>query len=133
MVCYFIPERATSVSHILYLPASNYFSGSKPQATVSSPGQPGDAPAVDARSLPPANLQLGWELGQRLDMHIYLTTSPNGDVFSNQWTSGWRENADKDLPNFVWENITFGNWKDSRTVEMQINFPPVSNFLIVRT
>ncbi|KAF8239025.1 cleft lip and palate associated transmembrane protein, partial [Tricholoma matsutake] len=104
--------------------ASNYFSGSKPQATVSSPGQPGDAPAVDARSLPPANLQLGWELGQRLDMHIYLTTSPNGDVFSNQWTSGWRENADKDLPNFVWENITFGNWKDSRTVEMQINFPP---------
>jgi hypothetical protein len=76
--------------------------------------------------LPPVNLQLAWELGQRLDIHVHISTSPNGDVFSNQWTSGWREDRDKDLPNFVWENLTFGNWKDSRTFETDIKFPEVS-------
>jgi hypothetical protein len=83
--------------------------------------------------LPPANVHLGWELNQRVDMHVYLTTSPNGDVFSNQWTSGWRQNRDKDLPHFVWENLTFGNWKDSRIVEMDIKFPEVSILLCGRS
>jgi hypothetical protein len=105
---------------------TNYFAGSKPQTSVPSLEKPGDVPAVDPRMLPPVNLQLAWDLDQRLDMHVHLSTSPNGDVFSNQWTSGWRGDHDKGLPNFVWENLTFGNWKDSRTFETDIKFPEVS-------
>ena len=103
------------------MPATNYFAGSKPQATVPVPAQPGDGPPVDLR-LPPANVHLGWALNQGMDMHVYLSTSPTGDVFGHQR----KENHDKDLPNFVWENLTLGNWKDSRTVEMDVKFPEVS-------
>jgi hypothetical protein len=127
-VRYFALESPSFISHVL---ATNYFAGSKPQAAVPAPAKPGDAPAVDPRMSPPANAHLGWALNQRVDMHVYLTTSPTGDVFSNQWTSGRRENHDKGLPNFVWENLTLGNWKDSRTVEMEIKFPEVSILLCV--
>ena len=67
-----------------------------------------------------------WSLGTPLAMHVYLSTSPTGDVFSNQWTSGYRENQDADLPYFVWDNITFGDWSEARTVEYDVNLPPVS-------
>jgi len=119
------------LSYNLCVPATNYFSGSKPQAPAVV--KPGDALAVDPRMLPPANLQLGWELNQKMDMHVYLSTSPNGDVFSQQWTSGGREDHDKDLPHFVWENLTFGNWKDSRIVELDVKFPWVRILLCVRS
>jgi hypothetical protein len=121
--------RMPHLPHKLYLPATNYFTGSKPQ-DAPAPLNSGDAPAVDSRTLPPANVKLGWELNTRLDMHVYLTTSPNEDVFSNQWTSGWMQNHDRDLPHFVWENLTFGNWKDSRTVQMDVKFPEVSIFYV---
>lgn len=58
-------------------------------------------------------------------MHVYLSTSPNGDVFSKQWTSGWRKDQDQDLPNFVWENLTFGDFKASRVVDLNVKFPQV--------
>ncbi|KAH8106020.1 cleft lip and palate transmembrane 1 [Cristinia sonorae] len=56
-------------------------------------------------------------------MHVHLSTSPVGDVFS-AWSSGYRENPDKDLPHFVWEDITFGNWSESRTVNLEVKIPP---------
>lgn len=59
-------------------------------------------------------------------MHVFLSTSPSGDVFSGEWTSGWRENQDKDLPKFVWKNLTFGSYKDSRVVDLDVKFPEVS-------
>ncbi|KAF9226832.1 cleft lip and palate transmembrane 1 [Gyrodon lividus] len=56
-------------------------------------------------------------------MYVYFSTSPNGDVFSRQWTSAWREDQDKGLPNFVWSNITFGDWNDQRTAYFDIALP----------
>ncbi|KAG2073682.1 cleft lip and palate transmembrane 1 [Suillus decipiens] len=56
-------------------------------------------------------------------MHVYFSTSPNGDVFSRQWTSAWREDQDAGLPSFVWENIIFGDWKETRVATYDINLP----------
>ncbi|EGO02122.1 hypothetical protein SERLA73DRAFT_120762 [Serpula lacrymans var. lacrymans S7.3] len=56
-------------------------------------------------------------------MHVYISTSPSGDVFSRQWTSAWRKDQDEGLPNFVWENITFGDWNEERTVSYDVKLP----------
>lgn len=105
---------------------------SKPEVkNVQVPGNAADPmskPLVDPRSLPPVTATLAWALGQKIDMHVYLSTSPNGDVFSRQWTSGWRPDQDKDLPNFVWENLTFGDYTATRVAEFNVNFPEVSVF-----
>jgi hypothetical protein len=88
-------------------------------APSSSPSQSGENPWLQ----PPAQAMPAWPLGTLLDMHVYLSTSPNGDVFSRQWTSGYRKDRDAGLPNFVWQNITYGDYTDSRVVEYDIAFP----------
>ncbi|KAH7912954.1 cleft lip and palate associated transmembrane protein [Hygrophoropsis aurantiaca] len=75
--------------------------------------------------LPPVQAYPAWALNQSVSMHVYLSTSPTGDVFSRQWTSAWRKDQDEGLPNFVWENITFGDWSESRTVVYDIDIPSV--------
>ncbi|KAF8437184.1 cleft lip and palate transmembrane protein 1-domain-containing protein [Boletus edulis BED1] len=99
----------------------------KPQTTpVASPegeASPSSAGQVNPFLLPPQHAHLAWPLGQPLSMHVYFSTSPNGDVFSRQWTSGWREDQDKDLPFFVWSNVTFGDWNDHRTEYLDITLP----------
>ena len=55
-------------------------------------------------------------------MHVYLSTSPNGDVFT-EWTSTYRNNRDEGLPQFVWKNITYGNYADNRVINFDIDFP----------
>lgn len=85
--------------------------------------QPGQ---VNPFLLPPTQAYPAWKLGQPLSMHVYFSTSPNGDVFSRQWTSAWREDQDAGLPNFVWENITFGDWKDIRIATYDLDLPLVS-------
>ncbi|KAF8214057.1 cleft lip and palate transmembrane protein 1-domain-containing protein [Mycena galopus ATCC 62051] len=57
-------------------------------------------------------------------MHVFLSTSPIGDVFSSKWTSSYRKDEDEGLPNFVWKNLTFGDYNDARVVEYDIKFPP---------
>ncbi|KAF8827166.1 hypothetical protein HHX47_DHR5000692 [Lentinula edodes] len=94
--------------------------------TTTGPPPAGGAPGqntVNPWLLPPAQATPGWPLGASLDMHVYLSTSPNGDVFSRQWTSGYRKDRDEGLPNFVWKNITYGNYADSRVEEHDIVFP----------
>lgn len=97
------------------------------QTTDGPPGTSGSpSPSiVDPWASPPAQAMPAWPLGISLDMHVYLSTSPNGDVFSRQWTSAYRKDRDQGLPNFVWENITYGDYKDSRVVEYDIVFPEV--------
>ncbi|OSX60113.1 hypothetical protein POSPLADRAFT_1182513 [Postia placenta MAD-698-R-SB12] len=56
-------------------------------------------------------------------MHVYLSTSPTGEVFANQWTSERRDNQDDKLPHFVWENITYGDWSDTRTTDFVVDLP----------
>lgn len=58
-----------------------------------------------------------WPLGIPLAMHVYITTSPRGDVFSAKQRDS--------LPHFVWDNITFGDWSDSRTVDYDVKLPEV--------
>ncbi|KAG1873595.1 cleft lip and palate associated transmembrane protein [Suillus subalutaceus] len=106
--------------------AMKFISPAKPSTTpsVATPGndaaQPGE---VNPFLLPPVQAYPAWKLGQPLSMHVYFSTSPNGDVFSRQWTSAWREDQDAGLPNFVWENIVFGDWKETRVATYDINLP----------
>lgn len=97
-------------------------------ATAPSVATPANDDAAQAGEvnpflLPPVQAYTAWKLGQPLSMHVYFSTSPNGDVFSRQWTSAWREDQDAGLPNFVWKNITFGDWKETRVATYDINLP----------
>ncbi|KAK7696037.1 hypothetical protein QCA50_000678 [Cerrena zonata] len=111
------------------------FFGSTPASKEPppSPVTSGVAPAITPGQIvpPAANIPVipthaypAWPLGIPLSMHVYLNTNPKGDVFSRKWTSGYRKNGDEDLPHFVWENITFGDWKESRTAEYDVKLPP---------
>ncbi|KAF5393072.1 hypothetical protein D9757_001205 [Collybiopsis confluens] len=113
------------------LPGMDGFANDKPTApppvvqTTSSAG-PSSASAPASPGVtnpwhsPPAQAVPAWSLGTTLDMHVYLSTSPNGDVFSRQWTSSYRKDRDEGLPSFVWRNITYGDYSDSRVVEYDI-------------
>jgi hypothetical protein len=54
-------------------------------------------------------------------MHVYLSTSPDGNVFDRK-----RKNEDEGLPHFSWENIIFGDFNDARVMDLEIKFPDVS-------
>lgn len=62
-------------------------------------------------------------------MHVHLSTSPRGDVFS-KGTASYRRDKEAGLPHFVWENITFGDFSDSRVVNYDIKFPEVREVLL---
>ncbi|TEB30111.1 cleft lip and palate transmembrane 1 [Coprinellus micaceus] len=74
---------------------------------AATPGSTQPVAQVDPRLLPPVTAELGWALRQPLDLHVYLSTNPRGD----------------DLPHFVWDNLLFGNYDESRTVSYDVNFP----------
>ncbi|KAF8559459.1 cleft lip and palate associated transmembrane protein [Imleria badia] len=107
--------------------AMKFFVPTKPQTppstVVSSGGEAPPTGQVNPFLLPPQQAYLAWTLGQPLSMYVYISTSPNGDVFSRQWTSGWREDQDKGLPSRVWSNITFGDWDDQRTEYLDVTLP----------
>ncbi|KAF8897926.1 cleft lip and palate transmembrane protein 1-domain-containing protein [Infundibulicybe gibba] len=100
--------------------ATKFFASTpKPAPPVAQP-QPGDTPdsassGVNPWLLPPTQVSPAWALGQTLDLHVHLSTSRRG------WADGWKE--DDKLPHFVWENITFGDWKETRAVNYDIKFP----------
>ncbi|KDR84065.1 hypothetical protein GALMADRAFT_236703 [Galerina marginata CBS 339.88] len=102
--------------------ATKFFAG-KQEAPVTpaadSEGKPVPQGAVDPWSLPPVQVVPYWPLGLSLDMHVHLSTSPKGDVFA-KWA---RKDRDQDLPNFVWKNITYGNYNDHRVIDFEIKFP----------
>ncbi|KIK67655.1 hypothetical protein GYMLUDRAFT_36378 [Collybiopsis luxurians FD-317 M1] len=93
------------------------------QTTTSGPSGSASPDAPNPWLLPPTQASPAWSLGTLLDMHVYLSTSPNGDVFSRQWTSGYRKDRDAGLPNFIWRNISYGDYSDGRVVEYDIAFP----------
>lgn len=75
-----------------------------------------DAPApVLAQAFPQ------WPLGLPLSMHVYFTSSNQVDAFKRK--------DGHELPHFVWDNITFGNWDESRTIDLDIKLPEVSVML----
>ena len=66
-----------------------------------------------------------WPLGLPLAMHVHLSTSPTGDVFSGKWHAGYRKNQDAELPSFVWQNITLGDWNERRVADFEVKLPEV--------
>lgn len=91
----------------------------------SNPPRPMDPALTNPYELPPVAVAAAWPLGIDLTMAVYLSTSPNGDVFSHKWTKAWRESGVEDLPSFTWENITFGSWNDKRVVDFNVTLPRV--------
>ena len=65
-----------------------------------------------------------------MSMHVHLSTSAIGDVFSGKWTSGWRDDQDANLPSFVWDNMTLGDWNDERVTHYDVILPEVSGMPI---
>ncbi|TFL05805.1 cleft lip and palate transmembrane protein 1-domain-containing protein [Pterulicium gracile] len=49
-------------------------------------------------------------------MHVYFSTSRTGGI-------SFGRGQDAGLPQFVWENITFGDWSESRTEHFEVDFP----------
>jgi hypothetical protein len=85
---------------------------------------------VDPFTQPPVEVLPYWPLGLNLDVHVYLSTNPRGDVFT-KWTSGFRKDRDADLPHFVWSNITYGDWNEHRKIDLDIKFPEVRTSCIL--
>ncbi|RDB19820.1 Cleft lip and palate transmembrane protein 1 [Hypsizygus marmoreus] len=100
--------------------ATKYFSQKPATPGAPVPPKAGEPAPVNPWLLPPAHAELAWKLGQKVDMHVFMSTSPNGDVFS---TSRWQKEQDKDLPHFVWGNLTFGDWKAAPVAEFDVKFP----------
>ena len=109
---------------------TKFFTPKPPATPPPVPSTDGSTPEHLSVPTVPTQAFAAWPLGIPLSMHVYLSTSPTGDVFSSKWTSGYRENQDADLPHFVWDNITFGDWSDIRTVDYDVNLPPVSKSLL---
>ena len=117
---------------VLNRPATKFFTNNKLPAApgpTPTPGEffkPGESvkpAAIDPHQLPPAEVVPCCPLGLNLDMHVYLSTSPIGDVYSdlNAASIGEKE----DLPHFVWNNITYGDYNEQRVVDFDIKFPQV--------
>ena len=101
---------------------TRFFAPKPTTPTMPTPPAPGDASR--ANDAVPSNAQVSiqqafpaWPLGIPLSMHVYLTTNTYGNVFSGSELDT--------LPHFVWRNITFGDWSDTRTIEYDINLPSV--------
>ncbi|KAI0700790.1 cleft lip and palate transmembrane protein 1-domain-containing protein [Cytidiella melzeri] len=107
---------------IMQLATRLFGSFTKP-ATPSSPPVPsavvvGDNPVHGAPQVPVlAQAFPAWPLGIPLSMHVYLSTSSFIDAFAKK--------EGDELPHFVWENITFGDWDESRTVDLDVKLPNV--------
>lgn len=61
-------------------------------------------------------------------MHVYFSTSPVGDVFgvTNRKNWGQAEATGGGFPHWTWDNITYGDWADSRKVDVMVEIPQVS-------
>ncbi|PPQ68302.1 hypothetical protein CVT25_001390 [Psilocybe cyanescens] len=119
-----MPEPAAAPAQATKFLTNNPVTTPSP-AVVDSSGSNVPPTAVDSSSLPPTVITPYWPLGLSLDMHVYLSTSPTSDVFS-KWTSEHRTDKDRDLPHFVWNNITYGDYNDNRVIDFDIKFPEAS-------
>ena len=82
--------------------------------------QPGE---LNPFQQPPKTANLGWDFGTTIDMHVFVSVSPIGDVFRGNQRPIWLQQEDTDLPRFVWSNITFGNWTEHREEQFDIKLP----------
>jgi len=104
----------------------------KPEVPVAVVPQGGDPVpgAIDPSLLPPTQVGLAWPLGELVSMHVHLSASPNADLSSENRTSDAWGGQDEGLPSFVWRNITFGDWSETRVAHYDIDIPEVREFLL---
>jgi len=98
--------------------ASKFFASKSVQteSPTAIPEQVSGAERVDPFLLPPAHAHLAWPLGIPVSLHFYLSTS--GQAFIPNSNS-----EDTDLPHFVWDDITFGDWNEARMVDYDVRLP----------
>ncbi|KAI0268232.1 cleft lip and palate associated transmembrane protein [Gloeopeniophorella convolvens] len=98
------------------------FLGPKAPAAVQPPppaipgGAVGNVPApgqVNPFLQPPAQAFLAWPLGIPVSLYFHLSTDPSGQPHPGE----------KDLPRFVWHNITFGDWNEVRKEDYTVHLP----------
>lgn len=122
----YVETRNVGLSHhSLYCAATRFFAPKAavtPDATTMSTQPPGttNTETIDPWSLPPKQATSAWPLGDALSMHVYLTTSPRPDL-ANLKEGG--------LPHFVWDGLTYGDYKDTRSVEYNVDFPEVCHLV----
>ncbi|KAH9938336.1 cleft lip and palate associated transmembrane protein [Fomitopsis serialis] len=113
------------IMYLVMQVATKFFAPKQPDAAAPSTATQDDSHTAQQGSKGVAAQQAtpGWSLGIPLAMHVYFSTSPDSaDVFANQWTSD-RGSSKNKLPNFVWDNITYGDFKESRTVDLMLDLP----------
>ena len=99
--------------------AGNFFasktSTTQPSPVPVIPGHNPDPVRFDHSVTTPAKAHLAWPLGIPVSLHFHLSTDPAGQVYSKG----------TGLPHFVWHDITFGNWSETRTVDYNLHLPEV--------
>ena len=86
-----------------------------PAANVNAP------PGAKVTTSSPTSATPDWDLGTPLDIHVYFTSAPRPEVFSKKYVQSYRGEGEEDqLQRIVWENITYGNWSDSRETQLDI-------------
>ncbi|KAL1711746.1 cleft lip and palate transmembrane protein 1-domain-containing protein [Schizophyllum commune] len=91
-----------------------------PAANVNAP------PGAKVTTSSPTSATPDWDLGTPLDIHVYFTSAPRPEVFSKKYVQSYRGEGEEDqLQRIVWENITYGNWSDSRETQLDIRLPEV--------
>lgn len=86
------------------------------ESPTAIPEQVSGAERVDPFLLPPAQAHLAWPLGIPVSLHVYLSTSVQAFIPNSE---------DTDLPHFVWDDITFGDWNEARMVDYDVRLPQV--------
>ncbi|KAL1748533.1 cleft lip and palate transmembrane protein 1-domain-containing protein [Schizophyllum fasciatum] len=99
----------------------------KPPAAQPPPAEVTSTPGVTAPgTTSPTSATPDWALGQPLDIHVYFTSAPRPDALSQKYKHSYRGGEGEDaLQRIVWENITFGNWSDTREAQLDIRLPEV--------
>jgi hypothetical protein len=94
---------------------TRYFAKPPLETVVVPEGQMTESGQAAMSDLPTQGV-LGWPLGIPMSLHMYLTT--NDVPSARESTEG--------LPNFVWEGIRFGDWKESRVIDLNVLIPKAS-------
>ncbi|KAI0068689.1 cleft lip and palate transmembrane 1 [Artomyces pyxidatus] len=97
--------------------AGKFFaSKTTPPAAVPSPGGVDTPEQISPFLLPPVQAQPAWKLNAPLSLYVHLSTARDGRVFTSSA-------AESNLPHFIWHNITYGDWKETRTEELNVELP----------
>lgn len=92
-------------------------SGAASSAHQDVPGQ------ANPFHIPPVQAYPAWPQNIPVAMHVRITSDPSmSDILPRR--------TDGHFPNFIWENITFGDWKESRVVDYEIKIPKVRSTLL---